>query len=83
MVADDFVILFISGYIFEDIEFVFKHLPEIDFTMTFFSEQINAINSITIVLLLTYFAQVCNIKDDPNYHNDANRQQAEQLETQF
>ena len=56
IIADDFIILFVSGYIFQDIEFVYKHLPAIDFVMTLFSEQINSMNALTVLCIIHYFA---------------------------
>jgi hypothetical protein len=38
IVADDLITLFVSGYIFEDIEIVAKDLPEIDLAMTVINE---------------------------------------------
>ena len=60
MIADDFIILFVSGYIFEDVLFIYKHLPTIDFIMTFFSEQINPMNSIFILAILIKLARLSN-----------------------
>lgn len=56
IVADDFITLFISGYIFEDIEFVVRNLPTIDFAMTTINEQVNPLNAIFILLVINYFA---------------------------
>lgn len=58
MLADDFIMLFICGYIFEDIDLIVKSLPTIDFVMTACSEQVNPLNSIFILMLLHYFASL-------------------------
>lgn len=58
IVADDFIILFVSGYIFEDIEFILKNMPILDFAMTILSEQINPLNAIFVVFVINYFAKV-------------------------
>ena len=57
IVADEFVVLFVSGYIFEDVEFVAKHLPIIDFIMTALNEQVNPMNAIFVTFVINYFAQ--------------------------
>lgn len=57
MLADEFIILFLSGYIFEKIEFVAKHFPAIDFVMTTLSEMINPMNAFFITFIFNYFAK--------------------------
>ena len=56
MIADDFIILFVSGYIFEDIDFILKNMPAIDFGMTVISEQVSPVNAIFILCTLNYFS---------------------------
>lgn len=86
IIADDFIILFVSGYIFEDIEFIMKNLPTLDFIMTLISEQINPLNALFIVVVLHYFAKISGINlnedefDDDN--NNAGLRETMMLETE-
>lgn len=58
MIADDFIMLFLCGYIFEDLDLIVKYLPTIDFIMTVLSEQINPLNALFVLLLLNFFASL-------------------------
>ena len=56
IIADDFITLFISGYIFEDIEFITRDLPVIDFIITFINEQVNPLNAFFVLMIINFFA---------------------------
>ena len=87
MIADDFVILFVSGYIFEDLEFILKNMPEVDFTMTVISEQINPLNAIFIVMVLNYFARISGDYDEEEEEeqeeNEGQRETMMMLDTEI
>lgn len=63
IIADEFIVLFVSGYIFEDIELVAKDLPIIDFIMTGFNEQLTPLNAFFVTAIINYFARVVNDKE--------------------
>ena len=57
LVADDFLTLFLCGYIFEDIEFIALNLPSIDRAVNIISEQMMPFNIFFVAVIINYFAQ--------------------------